>query len=207
MEALTTPLLSQRDKSHLIIHSCALGAAGWSAAWGSVPIMGVTPDTAGLIGICSTMGGLLAHNHGMRYSDLKFMAGAAAIAQYVAGALIIKGLAGMIPVVGTVVNATVSLATVEAIGWGLDLILRDGKTMADLTKQEIRQYMVRGQSIRDQLKDDPGVQWLHGLPREVKRRLRILTKELTREGITEHRRAQILDLIEDLLRPHRPGPG
>lgn len=70
--------LSRLEKSHLIIHSCAVGAAFWSGAWGSIPVLGVTPDTLGLVAICAAMGGLLAHNHGKRFDELSWMGAATA---------------------------------------------------------------------------------------------------------------------------------
>lgn len=196
--------LSKVQKSHLIIHSCAVGASGWSAAWGAVPILGITPDTAGLVAISTTMGGLLAHNHDKKLSDLGFMAGGAAVGQYVAGALVIKMVSSAIPILGSVVNAMVTLATVETIGWGLHLILDDDRNIAELSDDEIKKYLDRGRQMREDIAHDPDLAWIHGLPRPVKKQWKAWAKELADASTTEQRKAELLRLIEGLLGPYRP---
>ena len=48
--------LTTDEKAHFVIHPCAVGAMFWSGAWGTVPVLGITADTPGLIVICGTMG-------------------------------------------------------------------------------------------------------------------------------------------------------
>lgn len=199
--------MEDTEKAHLIIHSCAVGAAAWSAAWGAVPLYGVTPDTAMLIFICSTMGGLLAHVHGKRFSELKFMAASAAVGQYVAGALIIKAASSAIPIFGSIVNGGVSLVTVEAIGWGMHLILSSNKDISSLTKDEILDFLRRGEELRRTFEKHQQFAWISELPRPVRRRYKALARELTRRETTDERRQEILREIEQLLKPYRPDEG
>lgn len=192
------------EKSHLVIHSCAVGAAFWSGAWGAVPVAGITPDTAGLVAICTTMGGLLAQVHGKGAGELSFVGAAAAAGQYFAGALIVKGLSSLIPVVGTVVNAGISLATVEAVGWAFYLILNDGKDPSQLTKQDMKDYLRRGEHLRSEHAQTERFAWMDDVPTDVKKTVEKLSKEVSAPDIGEERRAALLAEIERLLAPYRP---
>lgn len=196
--------LSRLEKSHLIIHSCAVGAAFWSGAWGSIPVLGITPDTFGLVAICTTMGGLLAHNHGKRFDELRWMGTATAVAQYFAGALIIKGLSTMIPILGTAVNATVSLATVEAIGWAFHLILDEGRNPDTLSKRDIKAYLKRGEALRKTFAESKQFAWLDTMSLEDRKRYDELSKELASAKTTDERRAAVVAEIERLVAPYRP---
>lgn len=198
--------LSPTQKSHLIIHPCSLGAAGWSGAWGAVPIAGITPDTGGLIGICTLMGGLLAHNHGKKFGDLRFMAVGAATAQYVAGALAIKTTSSFVPIYGSIVNAGISLVTVQAIGWGFHLVLDSGRDLASLTREEFLEYLREGEALRQKFDRSEEFAWLEKMTASDRRRYRKLSRELARRSTSAERQAQILRELEELTRPYRP-PG
>ena len=194
--------LSKLERSHLVIHSCAIGAAGWSALWGAIPVGGITPDTAGLIAICQVMGGLLARIFDMSYA-LSFASLAAAAGQYFAGALIIKVLAGLIPVFGSAVNGVVSFATVEIVGWGLYLILDDGKDLNTLSKKEIVEYLERGKKMRTDLSESGQFAWMNSLPSETKKELDELSKEMTNSKTSYQRRDVLANEIGNLVAPYR----
>ena len=121
--------------------------------------------------------------------------------QYFAGALAIKWLSSMIPVAGTVVNATVSLATVEAAGWAFHFIIRDGRNPDTMSKDELKAYFKLGKEQQKNAKNDfvdP-----NKLPEAVRKKYEALSKELTDTETTEARRQAILAEITDLLGPYR----
>jgi hypothetical protein len=196
--------LSRLERSHLVIHSCAVGAAFWSGAWGSVPVLGLTPDTAGLVAICTTMGGLLAHVHGKSAGELGFMGAATAAGQYFAGALIVKGLSSFIPIFGTIVNAGISLATVETVGWAFYLIVEEGADPSKLSKSEMEGYLRRGENLQSEYSQSGEFDWMKSLPSDVKKKYDKLSKELAAKDTTDKRRAALLVEIERLLAPYRP---
>ena len=196
--------LQKAEKAHLVIHPCAVAAMFWSGAWGSVPILGITGDTPGLIVICGTMGGLLAQVHGKRFDELRWNAAAVAALQYFAGALTIKWLSSLIPIVGTGVNAAVSLATVEAAGWAFHLILDDDRDPQTLTKQELKEYFGRGKRMYTERKQSGQDDWMKNLPPDVFARVEALSKELASAATSETRRAEIVAEIERLTAPYRP---
>jgi uncharacterized protein (DUF697 family) len=171
----------------------------WSGAWGTVPVLGITADTPGLITICGTMGGLLAQAHGRRFSEIGWNAAAVAAMQYFAGALVIKWLSSLVPVVGTVVNATVSLATVEAAGWAFHFILDDGKDPNSMSKGEMKDYFRRG---REKQKQEKSVQ-LDDLSPEDRSHYERLSKELTAASAGEMRRQEVIAEIAALLARYR----
>ncbi|MFH0522148.1 hypothetical protein ACHBTE_33915 [Streptomyces sp. M41] len=169
-------------------------------------MLGVTPDTTGLLVICSVMGGLLAHVNGHQSDRWRFMGVATAAGQYFAGALIIKGLSSFIPVFGTAVNAGVSLVTVEAIGWAFYLILKDGADPSVLSKSEIEDYLRRGKKLREENSRSGKFAWMDKMSAEDKKRHADLAKELTNADLNPERRKEILRELELLFEAYRP-PG
>lgn len=110
----------------------------------------------------------------------------------------------MIPVLGTVVNATVSLATVEAVGWAFHLILDEGRDPDTLSKRDIKDYLERGKALRKTFAESKQFAWLDTMSLEDKKRYDALSKELASAEITDERRAVVVAEIERLVAPYRP---
>ncbi|MFE5894907.1 hypothetical protein ACFQ6E_39125 [Streptomyces sp. NPDC056462] len=152
------------------------------------------------------MGGLLAHVNGHQSDRWEFMGVATAAGQYFAGALIIKGLSSFIPVFGTAVNAGVSLATVEAVGWAFYLILKDGADPSALSKREIEDYLKRGKKLREEKSRSGAFAWMDRMSAEDKKRHAALAKELANPDLSPERRTDILRELELLFEAYR-APG
>ncbi len=138
--------LGQCIKAHLIIHGSATTAAACSAVFGLVPVFGpVTGKSVALIVITANMCAALSRSvfHRSLDKDTWTTVLEAGLAQFVAGATTIKILASFIPIYGSAVNAAVSAATVEALGWGTCQVLEQGKDPSALFEAENIGYMLR----------------------------------------------------------------
>ncbi|MFF3680233.1 hypothetical protein ACFYYS_40455 [Streptomyces sp. NPDC002120] len=158
--------------------------------------------------IATSMGAGLAFIFDRKFEDLKFGAFIAMAAQYFSGALIIKTLATGIPFFGSVVNATVSLATMEVSGWTLYLILNDGKEPGGITKRRLREYFGEGKKLTEEMKKRGSkVSWEPreaDLPPAVWTRYCELRTELISPGLSGAEVAAIADELQRLLEPFRP---
>jgi uncharacterized protein (DUF697 family) len=191
-------------RSKLTIHGAATLAAGWSALMGGFPVTEITGDTAGLVAICTAMGGSLAVIFGRKLSDLGFMGFVAAAGQYFAGALAIKVAASFVPGFGNWVNATVSFGTVQIMGWAIYLILKDDKDPTTLDKRQVKDYLGRARKLKDEFKAHGTFDWMDRLPPDVKARMDVLLNEHAKEDTSPVRREEIMAELEILLKPHRP---
>ncbi|MEU0947235.1 hypothetical protein ABZ379_31610 [Streptomyces canus] len=127
----------------------------------------------------------------------------AAAGQYFAGTLAIRTIASFVPVFGSGVNATVSFGTVEAVGWGLYLLLEEDKDFSRLTKEDVLDAFRRGESHRDEMKKSGRVDWIDRLPKEVKKKIEALSKEMGAPETSDERRIAILKEMEELTDPYR----
>jgi uncharacterized protein (DUF697 family) len=148
------------------------------------------------------MGAALAKIHGKTASDLKLNAFLVMALQYLIGAMSIKFAAGFIPFAGTAVNAVVSLATVQAVGWALHLVLSEGLDPGELTRRQVKEFIGRGRNLRKSMKDTP--EYLHHLPPEKKREYDQLMSELRSPKTSFKRRQEIIGSLERLTRPYWP---
>jgi small GTP-binding protein len=147
---LAKHLKSKKKKAQAIIHSHSVAAGMTSAAVGLVPILGpVTADSAALVIITARMCHSLSTDVfeiESRENTWKSLLWGGA--QFIAGATGIKVLASLIPVYGSSVNAAVSVATVETIGWAVYHLLKEGADPEDISIDDIKRSvaLVKGQS-------------------------------------------------------------
>jgi small GTP-binding protein len=136
-------LKERKKKAHKIIHGHAAAAAATSAAFGSIPIIGpITGDSVGLILITERMGQSLSRDvFDRNIGGDEWRGFALGMLQFYLGALTIKTVSSVIPYFGSAVNATVSVATVEVIGWTVYHILDEGKDPDKLSKEEIKKAL------------------------------------------------------------------
>lgn len=146
---LAKHLKSKKKKAQAIIHSHSAAAGATSAAVGLVPIVGpVTADSAALVIITARMCHSLSTDvfeKETRENTWKSLLWGGA--QFIAGATGIKVLASLIPVFGSTVNAAVSVATVETIGWAVYHLLKEGADPEEISIDDIKQSiaLVKGQ--------------------------------------------------------------
>ena len=142
-------LRNKKKKAEVVIHTRAAAAGAASAAAGLVPIFGpVTADSAALVIITAQMCHSLSTD--VFEKDSKEENWKALLwggVQFVAGATGIKVFASLIPIYGSAVNAAVSVATVETIGWAVYHLLAKGVDPDEISIEDIKKSfaLVKGQ--------------------------------------------------------------
>jgi small GTP-binding protein len=137
---LARHIRNKRIKAHKIIHFYAFIAGTSSAALGFIPIIGpLTGDSAALIIITQRMCQAISQevfNRNTGDDDWRALIWGAM--QFPIGVITIKIFSSLIPIYGSAVNAGVSIATVEAIGWAVYHILDEGNDPSKLSEEEIK---------------------------------------------------------------------
>jgi len=145
---------ARRTNAHFIIHTVAVSAAAFSFAFSWVPLLGPTlGDTAVLTSLTIAMTMMIG-----ALFDKKILANSAWSVGTVAvgfalGTSLLKGGLSFIPFAGPWLNATITLALHEGIGWGLFSIFEKGLDPTDLTSDELKKAFQDGKDMADKYKD------------------------------------------------------
>jgi uncharacterized protein (DUF697 family) len=190
---------------HIIVHASATASAIVAGTAANIPIIGpMAAGTVLLTGITATMVIAIGDLFGYSFETGAIVGLAGQILGMTLGASLVKTALSIIPGVGAVSNAVVTFGVTESIGWAAYLIFRDGKDIMKLGQAELKSYMDKGQAYAEQAKSQ--LAWLGALPPHVKVQYDYLTKKLTNPDLGDNERRSILQEIEDLIKPYRPGP-
>lgn len=191
--------LDKTAKGHIIIHSFAVAAAVWSGAWALVPVAGpVLADTAGLTAITVAMTYSLARLFGKEIEESGIWTFASVVLGFALGNSLLKAAASLIPVFGSAVNATITLALHEAIGWGLFLIFEEGGDPTRLSKEELKSYVDKGKSKAEKEKENYELM-MSKLPLQERQRVEELQKKLGNKNVSVSEKEKIMGEIETII--------
>jgi uncharacterized protein (DUF697 family) len=193
--------LNRVQKAHLIIHTCAAGAAAWSAMWAYVPVVGpLLADSFGLTCITVAMTGALAMLFDKKPETSAVWSFATVVLGGIFGSVLLKAAWSLVPIYGSGVNATITFGLHEATGWGLFLIFNEGGDLPK-TREEWKTMMERGKSKAADEKDSEYSykNMMSKLPEEERRRIEVLQAKLTQKDITEEQTNAVLAEIEAIV--------
>jgi len=134
----------QKRSAHQIIHGCTVASAAAAGAWASVPILGpfgMGADTPVLASLTAGMIVGLGELFGHPITQKSALAVAANLFGLVFGTQLARGLASLIPGVGTVANAAAVYNLQEAIGWAIFYAFDEGLSPESLAAEEIVKRM------------------------------------------------------------------
>ena len=201
-------MATEEDKllsTHIIIHASSTAAAIVAGAAAAIPIIG--PTAAGLVvltGITAGMVVAVGDQYGYSFHTGAVLGLAGQLLGITVGANLLKTALSLIPGVGTVSSAVVTFGVTESIGWGAYLIFREGKDITLLGQEELKSYMDQGKSYAASAKAE--FAWLDNLPPHIKAQYDYLTHKLTKADLNDADRKQVLQEIEELIRPYKPAP-
>jgi uncharacterized protein (DUF697 family) len=191
--------MNKTDKAHLIIHSFAATAAAFSGAFALVPIAGpLLLDTAGLTALTAGMTYSLASLFGKNLEESSMWSFSTIALGFAGGNAILKSLVSLIPVYGSVVNATTTFALHEAIGWGLFLIFESGLDPTKMSKNEIEKFIKQGKEKASVEKTKYDAM-ISKLPENVRKEVAQLEKQLEDRGLADVQRQEIVEQITKLF--------
>ena len=197
--------VSSRTKAHIIIHSCAVASAAWAAAWALVPVAGpLLADTAGLTAITVAMVLALSGLHERRLAQQAVWTTVATTLGFTLGNAAVKAFASLIPIFGSGVNATITFALTEGIGWGLNFVFEEDLDPTTLTRDQLKSYVERGKRFAEEVNKSGEFSWIGNLPPHINMQYEKLTRKLADNSIAEAERTAILREIDQLLEPYAP---
>lgn len=191
----------KKDKAAIIIHSSASASAVAAAAIATMPVVGpaalefpiLTAITVGMVVVLSRL-------YGYDPDREKLAAIVSVVLGTATGSVIALVLFSLIPGVGSGINAAVTFAITETIGWGFFRILEEGKDPIALSLSEQKEIYSRGKSERT--KELEEMKWLTNLPSDVKDKYDQLIKELSKTK-QESELDRLQNEIMELLTPYK----
>jgi uncharacterized protein (DUF697 family) len=190
--------LNRLQKANLLIHTCAVGAAAWSAAWAYFPVVGpVLADTIGLTAITAAMAYGLAALFDKRLEVGVVWAFVAVVLGGIFGLSLLKAAWSLVPIYGSAVNATITFGLHEATGWGLYLIFDEGGNLPK-TRAEWKKMMERGKVRASREKKNYDAM-MSKLPPDERAKVEELEKKLAQKNISEKQITAILQEIEAIV--------
>jgi uncharacterized protein (DUF697 family) len=191
--------VNRQVSAHIIIHSFALTAAGFSGAYALVPVAGpILFDTATLTALTVGMTYALGSLFNKKLEENSMWSFATVAIGFASGNAIFKAFSSLIPIYGSAVNATTTFVLHEAIGWGLFLIFESGKDPTKLSKKEIQDFIEEGKERAKNEKDNYE-KIMSSLPPNERIEIEILQKKLTEKSISEEEKRSILEKITRLI--------
>lgn len=196
-------------KANIAIHTCATTSAVAAGAWASIPIIGaagivlgadtlfLTPMTIGMVIYVGKL-----HGHTFTYSSV--MAGVGQVVGMVLGVNVARGLASLIPGVGTGINAVVAAGLQETIGWGAYLLLEEGGNIDDLGDFiKHRRTDIDERKEKEKRNAEKVKRAIEALPDDKKRRYRYLEEQMKRKDVSNSKKAEyqeeMIKIIDEAL--------
>ena len=134
--------MTTRGKASLIIGVYATAAIAWSGATAYIPIVGPGLfDTAGLTIISIAMAYSLAALYRIDLDTATIAAFGTCVLGAVFGNVGLKMLAGLVPILGSFVNAGITGTLHTAIGLGLCKIFESGRDLNTVSPKEFRRII------------------------------------------------------------------
>lgn len=194
--------LERKTKAGIIIHGFAVSAATVAGGFGFIPILGpVVGDTTALTAITIAMTYSLAALFEKKLeTGLMFSYGAVVVGA-VFGTSLLKAGVSLIPFFGSGINATITFALHEAIGWGLYLIFEAGGDPTTMSREEFVSYLDKGKIIAKEVSENYN-KLLESLPKEARLEIEQLQKQMTDKNLSEEKRSEIAKKIVNIFEIH-----
>ncbi|MBD1852999.1 hypothetical protein H6F87_23940 [Cyanobacteria bacterium FACHB-502] len=128
-----------RDRAKTIIRNYSIASGTASGALAIGALWGV--DTAFSISIVTKMVSELAQLCGTTTDEVRSTDQFQALIKKFVAISLSKSLISFIPVIGNVANGVMTYYLIESIGWAVYEIFRDGRSLSDLTEEEIEFYV------------------------------------------------------------------
>jgi uncharacterized protein (DUF697 family) len=198
--------VSYKERAGIIIHSCSAASALWAGTIATIPVFGPVGiifglDTPALTAIAIGMVVALGRLFGRDYTRGTVMVTVTQLVGFVFGVSLLRGLIGVVPVVGSFINAGTIFMVTEIVGWTTFLIFEDGKDITRLDERGLRSYIFRGKK-RAQEERDRQKSLFNGIPPHVRLQYEHLTRKLASDKTSDEERLAALEQIEKLVAPY-----
>jgi uncharacterized protein (DUF697 family) len=196
-----------KERAGVIIHSCSAASALLVGTVATVPVFGPLGIIFGLdypaltaisIGMVVSLGKLFGRN----YTTGAVMAAVTQLTGFVFGVSLMRGVVGIVPVVGAAINAGLVFTVTEILGWTTFLIFEEGRDITKMNKSKLKSYVKKGKKRAEQERLTREALFAK-LPPHVKAQYDYLTKKLANEKATDQERQVILNEIDQLLAPYK----
>lgn len=207
MERLRAVATSYKERAGIIIHSCAAASALWAGSVATVPVFGPLGIIFGVdypaliaitVGMMIALGKMFGHN----YTRGAVIGTATQLLGFVFGMSLLRGVIGIVPVVGAAINAGLVFTVTEILGWTTYLIFEEGKDITKLGKRHLKSYVIKGRK-RAEAERTRRENLLEQFPPHIKSQYDYLTKKLANEKTSDSERQAILQEIERLIDPYK----
>lgn len=197
---------SYKERAGIIIHSSSAAAALLAGTVATVPVFGPLGiifglDTPAITGISVGMVVALGKLFGRKYTTSAVVVSVTQLTGFVFGVSLMRGVIGIVPAVGSFINAGLIFTVTEIVGWTTFLVFEDGKDITNLDQKGLRAYILKGKKRAEQEKRKRK-NLMSSLPPHVRLHYDHLTRKLTSEKLEESERLAILEEIETLISPY-----
>lgn len=145
----------------------------------------------------------LAKMFGRDYATGAILVTVTQLIGFILGVSLIRGIIGIIPVMGGAINAGMIFTVTEVVGWTTFLILEEGKDITKVDKKSFRDYIFRGKKRADEERQKR-IGFLATLPPHIRLQYDHLIGKLASPKTSDVERHATLQEIERLIEPYNP---
>lgn len=188
-------MVDQRKEAAELIHGYALvGSAAAAIFAQTAPInVGVTTVWMGLMfnSLVKTM------RPDVEDADAVFSSIGGAFIGTAFTTLAVRSAVGLVPVFGNLANAAMTFALFETTGWGMYALLKDGRDLKSITKEEFQKFIAIGKE--EKLDVNAAIE---KMPKTARVQYEALVKALKDRSLSDADREAIRAEISRLLDPY-----
>lgn len=184
--------VDKRKQSASIIHVHALSASAIAGVTSQLSFLSI-PFSAALAGNMFSRLIRTFHPDVEDVEDVAASVGAMFIG-WGSATLIARSVIGVVPVFGNVASAAITFTLFESIGWAVYAILKDGRDVTSITKDEFKKFIKLGQ--QEKLNVQKAIK---KMAPHHKAEYEYLVEQLESADISEDERSEIHAKIENLL--------
>lgn len=183
--------MTRKQKAYLIIGAYTTAAVVWSGATAYIPVAGpLLADTSGLTVISILMAYSLAALYRVDVDAATLAAFASCVLGAVFGNVGLKALASLVPVFGSMVNATITGTLHTAIGLGICKIFEDGRDLSSVSAKEFCRIVENCRKEAETAKAVYNAAYGR-LSKEDQERVKRLQKQMKNPNMTDFERNRI----------------
>ena len=193
---------NRKSTAAIIIGTFASLAAAWSGATAYIPVAGpLLADTAGLTLLTVAMAYSLSALYKRDMTTASLTAFGSVAVGFIAGSLVLRVGASLIPIWGSGVNATTTFVLHAAIGWALVEVFEAGKSIDDLSASEWMELFKNNKEKAKREKEKYEAA-LEKLPDSVASKVESLKKKLGNRRLSDFERDEIIRKIVAIFELH-----
>jgi hypothetical protein len=186
---------AQRKRAAHIIHGYALGASGTSAV--------LAQAAPANIAVSSVFVGLMLRSLIKEFKpdveDLEEVA--TAVGGTIAGTMFtgmaLRSAVGLVPVLGNLANVAMTFTMFETVGWGIYALLKDGRDIRNITKDEFKKFMELGKAEKLDIQKA-----IDRMPPHDKVIYNAYVEKLKNKDLPDEERQRVIAQVDELLDPY-----